>query len=135
MMISICWIHKGDPMQISGGFFLVLLSPLFYIIILFLASLVSLNSQLHLFISGFSLGCAWVPPPSAVAWKLCQGSKLGQSSGSLHLFFIFQDYCLSLSDVQCLENLFFMYFFYFLVILDSNVYLVSVTPSWLEAEV
>lgn len=134
MMISICWIYAN-----LWRFFLVLLSPLFYVITLFPASLISLKSQFHLFSSGFSLGYAWVPPPSAVAWELCQGSNLGQSSDSLCLFFILQDYCLPLSDVQYLKNFFFtcFFFFFFLFLGHFKQKCISglFTPSRLEAEV
>lgn len=51
-----------------------------------LATLVSLNLWLHLLDSESPVGCACMPTPCTVAWKLFQSSKLGQLLGSLCWF-------------------------------------------------
>lgn len=53
-----------------------------------------------------------VPSPCDVAWKFSQGSELGHSLGSLHLF---QESLPSLLEVFCLENKFLMCFICFVL--------------------
>lgn len=53
-------------------------------------AMVSVDTQLHL--SPWRLAySSWFPFPSNSVWNPSQGSELGQSRGSLHLFFISQE--------------------------------------------
>lgn len=89
LMINICWLHKGDFMQIPDNSFLCcsLLSST-------LSSSLSLLglpefSALPLHLKAFT-GLRLPSASRAVAWKQSPGSKRGQPQGEPHLFSVFR---------------------------------------------
>ena len=60
--------------------------------------------SLHLLIHTRLLGFTWTHSPCA-AWKLCEGSKLGQSKGSLVCFLSLGGHFSMLLNVQCSKTI------------------------------
>lgn len=87
VMITICWTLKGTLCKSLKVPPWAALSSLSHCASTSSLLVFQMNSQLHSFISEFSLGCAWVHPLCAVAQKPLQGcNRLGESQGSPYLF-------------------------------------------------
>lgn len=82
------------------------LFPLRYSILWTLGILTSPDSQLHIL---RPLNYAWVPTPFPDAWKFSLGSKPGNHGAHLICFPSFRGYSSLLSNVQWLENSYFIY--------------------------
>lgn len=135
MMFSICWIHKGALCKSLEVFFLCCSLLSFTLSFYFqppwspwILSSISSSQVFHWAVPEFLLLLLWLGNSvKAVSWGNHQAHFICFSFSRITVF----HYLMS----SVLKTFFSCIFFYFLVILDSNVYLVSVTPSWLEAEV
>lgn len=115
------WRLERDYAQISGPRSLSLsisfllspslqLSRLQYFV---LTPLATLGPWMPRSIPSIQAYLAWIPSPHSTGWKLCPGSKKGQSQGSFHLLHIFQGLLSFLPDVQW--NLIFLCDFFLLL--------------------
>lgn len=71
------------------------------------ASFVSPKCWLHCFNSRSPQGFTWDPPPWSVVWQLSQGSKLGNCRAHTIYFPLPIGHHCSLSDVRCLQSVWF----------------------------
>lgn len=130
-LTPMCWSYPAKnssrgSLQIQGvlslcSFLLFGSCPVLYI----LMALISLNFHI---ISSTQEAC-WAL--LRMAWKLSQGTNLGQLVGSPSLFLISQG---SPSWMACCQYFLFCTFCFFLVVSGRKLYPVPIIPSWLKVE-